>query len=47
MTEQKNRLVSRFAACWKDEALKACFTRRSRSGRTLRSDKPGLSSLPR
>jgi len=23
MTEQKNQLASLFAACWKDEALKA------------------------
>ena len=26
MTEQKNQLASLFAACWKDEALKARFT---------------------
>ena len=25
MTEQKNQLASLFAACWKDEALKARF----------------------
>ena len=25
MTEEKNQLVSLFAACWKDEALKARF----------------------
>jgi hypothetical protein len=25
MTEQKNKLASLFAACWKDEALKARF----------------------
>jgi len=25
MTEQKNQLASLFAACWKDDALKARF----------------------
>ena len=46
MTEQKNQLASLFAACWKDEALKARFmsdpkveeigdTHRSRPHRTV------------
>ena len=31
MTEQKNQLASLFAACWKDEALKARFMSDPRS----------------
>ena len=32
MTEQKNQLASLFAACWKDEALKARFMVRPQGG---------------
>ena len=31
MTEQKNQLASLFAACWKDEALKARFMARPKA----------------
>ncbi len=32
MTEQKNQLASLFAACWKDEALKARFMADPKAG---------------
>ena len=36
MTEQKNQLASLFAACWKDEALKAWLNEKV----PLRKDPP-------